>query len=148
MRLVKVRPLSPSARFASGARHLRENAAVVSHLRLAPITVTDPHLSGDLEGQQSPGTATSSPQGISSAEHDVALDGADAIDALTPTEFPSATSIARVAPGGPFPAVMGVIRKKTAARGAEGGVKYVCDFCSADITSTVSDCNHLQVHRR
>ena len=34
---------------------------------------------------------------------------------------------------------MGVIRKKTAARGAEGGVKYVCDVCSADITSTVSD---------
>ncbi len=33
---------------------------------------------------------------------------------------------------------MGVIRKKTAARGAEGGVKYVCDVCSADITSTVS----------
>lgn len=33
---------------------------------------------------------------------------------------------------------MGVIRKKTAARGGEGGVKYVCDVCSADITSTVS----------
>ncbi|CAD6499949.1 BgTH12-04054 [Blumeria graminis f. sp. triticale] len=32
---------------------------------------------------------------------------------------------------------MGVIRKKTATRGAEGGVKYVCDVCSADITSTV-----------
>jgi transcriptional adapter 2-alpha len=32
---------------------------------------------------------------------------------------------------------MGVIRKKTATRGAEGGVKYVCDSCSADITSTV-----------
>ncbi|KAH8586836.1 putative SAGA complex subunit [Bisporella sp. PMI_857] len=32
---------------------------------------------------------------------------------------------------------MGVIRKKTAARGGEGGVKYVCDVCSADITSTV-----------
>ncbi|EON96710.1 putative transcriptional adapter 2 protein [Phaeoacremonium minimum UCRPA7] len=31
---------------------------------------------------------------------------------------------------------MGVIRKKTAARGGEGGVKYVCDVCSADITST------------
>ncbi len=35
---------------------------------------------------------------------------------------------------------MGVIRKKIAARGGEGGVKYVCDVCSADITSTVSDC--------
>ncbi|RDW58150.1 hypothetical protein BP6252_13561 [Coleophoma cylindrospora] len=35
------------------------------------------------------------------------------------------------------PTTMGVIRKKTAARGAEGGVKYVCDVCSADITSTV-----------
>jgi transcriptional adapter 2-alpha len=33
---------------------------------------------------------------------------------------------------------MGVIRKKTATRGGEGGVKYVCDVCSADITSTVS----------
>ncbi|RFU26366.1 hypothetical protein B7463_g9964, partial [Scytalidium lignicola] len=32
---------------------------------------------------------------------------------------------------------MGVIRKKTAVRGGEGGVKYVCDVCSADITSTV-----------
>jgi hypothetical protein len=32
---------------------------------------------------------------------------------------------------------MGVIRKKTATRGGEGGVKYVCDVCSADITSTV-----------
>ncbi|KAI1007992.1 Transcriptional adapter 2 [Podosphaera aphanis] len=32
---------------------------------------------------------------------------------------------------------MGVIRKKAATRGAEGGVKYVCDVCSADITSTV-----------
>lgn len=32
---------------------------------------------------------------------------------------------------------MGVIRKKTAIRGGEGGVKYVCDVCSADITSTV-----------
>ncbi|CAG8981664.1 hypothetical protein HYALB_00013622 [Hymenoscyphus albidus] len=32
---------------------------------------------------------------------------------------------------------MGVIRKKTANRLGEGGVKYVCDVCSADITSTV-----------
>ncbi|KAI1642363.1 transcriptional adaptor-like protein [Daldinia loculata] len=32
---------------------------------------------------------------------------------------------------------MGVIRKKTATRGGESGVKYVCDVCSADITSTV-----------
>ncbi|KID99546.1 transcriptional adaptor-like protein, partial [Metarhizium majus ARSEF 297] len=31
---------------------------------------------------------------------------------------------------------MGVIRKKTVTRG-EGGVKYVCDVCSSDITSTV-----------
>ncbi|GAB0133081.1 hypothetical protein EsDP_00001497 [Epichloe bromicola] len=31
---------------------------------------------------------------------------------------------------------MGVIRKKTLTRG-EGGVKYVCDVCSSDITSTV-----------
>ncbi|TAQ83427.1 hypothetical protein B7494_g8247 [Chlorociboria aeruginascens] len=44
-------------------------------------------------------------------------------------------------------ASMGVIRKKTATRGGEGGVKYVCDVCSADITSTVrircahSDCS-------
>ena len=33
---------------------------------------------------------------------------------------------------------MGVIRKKTAARGTEGGTKYHCDVCSVDITSTVS----------
>lgn len=33
---------------------------------------------------------------------------------------------------------MGVIRKKTVTRGGEGGVKYVCDVCSSDITSTVS----------
>jgi transcriptional adapter 2-alpha len=32
---------------------------------------------------------------------------------------------------------MGVIRKKTAARGTEGGTKYHCDVCSSDITSTV-----------
>ncbi|KAJ9669700.1 Transcriptional adapter ada2 [Coniosporium apollinis] len=32
---------------------------------------------------------------------------------------------------------MGVIKKKTAVRGTEGGVKYICDVCSADITSTV-----------
>ncbi|TVY67411.1 Transcriptional adapter, partial [Lachnellula suecica] len=32
---------------------------------------------------------------------------------------------------------MGVIRKKTATRGGEGGVKYVCEICSADITNTV-----------
>jgi len=32
---------------------------------------------------------------------------------------------------------MGVIRKKTATSRGEGGVKYVCDVCSSDITSTV-----------
>lgn len=43
---------------------------------------------------------------------------------------------------------MGVIRKKTAARGGEGGVKYVCDVCSADITSTVSlhICSYMLTH--
>lgn len=40
---------------------------------------------------------------------------------------------------------MGVIRKKTATRGGEGGVKYVCDVCSADITSTVSQPQILRV---
>lgn len=34
--------------------------------------------------------------------------------------------------------IMGVIRKKTGGRGSEGGVKYICDVCSVDITSTVS----------
>jgi hypothetical protein len=33
---------------------------------------------------------------------------------------------------------MGVIKKKTGTRGTEGGIKYVCDVCSSDITSTVS----------
>lgn len=33
---------------------------------------------------------------------------------------------------------MGVIRKKTAQRGTEGGTKYHCDVCSVDVTSTVS----------
>ena len=33
---------------------------------------------------------------------------------------------------------MGVIRKKTATRGTEGGTKYHCDVCSVDVTSTVS----------
>ncbi|OCK76714.1 transcriptional adapter 2 [Lepidopterella palustris CBS 459.81] len=33
--------------------------------------------------------------------------------------------------------MMGLIKKKTASRGTEGGVKYVCDVCSSDITSTV-----------
>ena len=32
---------------------------------------------------------------------------------------------------------MVMIKKKTAVRGTEGGVKYFCDSCSADITSTV-----------
>ncbi|KAF2098923.1 transcriptional adaptor 2 [Rhizodiscina lignyota] len=32
---------------------------------------------------------------------------------------------------------MGLIKKKTAARGTEGGSKWVCDSCSVDITSTV-----------
>ncbi len=32
---------------------------------------------------------------------------------------------------------MGVIRKKTISRGTEGGLKYICDVCSADITATV-----------
>ena len=33
---------------------------------------------------------------------------------------------------------MGVIRKKTGTRGTDGGLKYICDVCSADITATVS----------
>ena len=33
---------------------------------------------------------------------------------------------------------MGVIRKKTISKGYEGGLKYYCDVCSADITATVS----------
>ncbi|KAI9824076.1 MAG: Transcriptional adapter ada2 [Thelocarpon impressellum] len=42
---------------------------------------------------------------------------------------------------------MGVIKKKTATRGTEGGVKFVCDVCSADITSTVRiRCAHQVCH--
>ncbi|KAL1862012.1 Transcriptional adapter ada2 [Paecilomyces lecythidis] len=38
---------------------------------------------------------------------------------------------------------MGVIRKKTATRGTEGGTKYHCDVCSVDVTSTVRiSCAH------
>ncbi|KAJ9220661.1 hypothetical protein DTO207G8_8993 [Paecilomyces variotii] len=38
---------------------------------------------------------------------------------------------------------MGVIRKKTAQRGTEGGTKYHCDVCSVDVTSTVRiSCAH------
>ncbi|WQF85953.1 Putative Zinc finger, ZZ-type, SANT/Myb domain, SWIRM domain, Homeobox-like domain superfamily [Colletotrichum destructivum] len=46
---------------------------------------------------------------------------------------------------------MGVIRKKTVTRGGEGGVKYHCDICSVDITSTVrircahSSCNEYDL---
>lgn len=40
---------------------------------------------------------------------------------------------------------MGVIRKKTAGRGSEGGVKYICDVCSVDITATVSRWIHYLV---
>lgn len=32
---------------------------------------------------------------------------------------------------------MGLIKKKTAVRTTEGGIKYICDVCAADITSTV-----------
>ena len=32
---------------------------------------------------------------------------------------------------------MGVIKKKNSARATEGGVKFICDVCSIDITSTV-----------
>lgn len=32
---------------------------------------------------------------------------------------------------------MGVIRKKHAVRGTDGGTKYHCDVCSVDVTSTV-----------
>lgn len=38
---------------------------------------------------------------------------------------------------------MGVIKKKTGTRGTEGGIKYVCDVCSSDITSTVGLINAL-----
>ncbi|KAF2452774.1 hypothetical protein BDY21DRAFT_328761 [Lineolata rhizophorae] len=42
---------------------------------------------------------------------------------------------------------MGVIKKKTAVRGTEGGIKYVCDVCSSDITSTVRiRCAHPACH--
>ncbi|KAL1981157.1 hypothetical protein VTN96DRAFT_3004 [Rasamsonia emersonii] len=42
---------------------------------------------------------------------------------------------------------MGVIRKKTATRGTEGGTKYHCDVCSVDITSTVRiSCAHPACH--
>lgn len=39
--------------------------------------------------------------------------------------------------------IVGLIRKKSAMRGSEGGVKYVCDDCSCDITATVTTSTHL-----
>lgn len=36
---------------------------------------------------------------------------------------------------------MGVIKRKNIVKGNEGGLKYICDVCSADITSTVSGLN-------
>lgn len=42
---------------------------------------------------------------------------------------------------------MGVIRKKHAARGTDGGTKYHCDVCSVDVTSTVRiSCAHSSCH--
>ncbi|KAI1935936.1 Transcriptional adapter ada2 [Ophidiomyces ophidiicola] len=42
---------------------------------------------------------------------------------------------------------MGVIRKKNAARGTDGGTKYHCDVCSVDVTSTVRiSCAHSACH--
>ncbi|KAL1957319.1 hypothetical protein VTO42DRAFT_6108 [Malbranchea cinnamomea] len=42
---------------------------------------------------------------------------------------------------------MGVIRKKSAGRGTEGGTKYHCDVCSVDVTSTVRIlCAHPACH--
>lgn len=40
---------------------------------------------------------------------------------------------------------MGVIRKKTISRGTEGGLKYICDVCSGDITATVRSSLALRV---
>lgn len=37
---------------------------------------------------------------------------------------------------------MGVIKRKNIVKGNEGGLKYICDVCSADITSTVSKLEH------
>jgi transcriptional adapter 2-alpha len=39
---------------------------------------------------------------------------------------------------------MGLIRKKTLTRGTEGGLKYICDVCSADITSEVLSVRNSQ----
>ncbi|KAL8763020.1 MAG: hypothetical protein Q9184_001107 [Pyrenodesmia sp. 2 TL-2023] len=36
-----------------------------------------------------------------------------------------------------FAEEMGVIKRKNIVKGNEGGLKYICDVCSADITSTV-----------
>ena len=41
---------------------------------------------------------------------------------------------------------MGLIKKKTTSRGTEGGVKYVCDACSSDVTSTVSSAHVVFGH--
>jgi hypothetical protein len=41
---------------------------------------------------------------------------------------------------------MGLIKKKTAVRTTEGGIKYICDICSADITATVRCFQSLAIH--
>lgn len=38
---------------------------------------------------------------------------------------------------------MGVIKRKNIVKGNEGGLKYICDVCSADITSTVSELSRI-----
>jgi transcriptional adapter 2-alpha len=42
---------------------------------------------------------------------------------------------------------MGLIKKKTAVRTTEGGIKYICDICSADITATVRCSRCLPITR-
>lgn len=76
----------------------------------------------------------------SSSQHLQPLERADnLLLCLALPKEPSPTIASPIVPGGEAQGVenMGVIRKKTATRGGEGGVKYVCDVCSADITSTV-----------
>ncbi|KAL8817616.1 MAG: hypothetical protein Q9223_003586 [Gallowayella weberi] len=51
--------------------------------------------------------------------------------------LPTSEAEGQPSSGETTPTDMGVIKRKNIVKGNEGGLKYICDVCSADITSTV-----------